>query len=613
MNKAIRYKGVFLISMAAAVIIILLLLLMMMKTKPSKNTHIVEDLPIRPETWALTDGLGRNAPMKGEVKEKDPTKFVGLFYWTWHTEQSEGKVARNVTELLEKDPDAIRDFDAPLWEGLDSGYPHFWNEPIYGYYKDTDAYVLRKQAELIADAGVDVIIFDCTNGTFLWESSYEKLFEVFSSAKEDGVHVPQIAFMLPFWDTEYIRSDLITLYDKIYSQDRYRDLWFFWDDKPLIMGNPEALDPKDAKEAEILEFFTFRANEPGYFAEDTRLGDERWGWCSDYPQTRFGVSGNRPEQICVSVAQNAADGQLVAMNADANVQGRAFSKEDYSYSYEYAGETVNCTSEMEDAELYGLNFQQQWDYAIAQDPQFIFVTGWNEWIAGRWSEWQGTPNAFPDQFNDAFSRDCEPSKGILMDHYYCQLVENIRRFKGISDVPQEEKGVKLYSHYAKSTLVRDDDGWGDLHYQNDTMRNDFLGAEVSDDGDTIVMRIQTLNAITPNTDKAWMRVLIDSDRTGLSPNWEGFEYIVNRENPGSNKVTIERFTGGWQFETVGSAEYEVDGNQMILRIPVGTLGLKSDDVHFCFKLSDNMQNDGDIMDFYLNGDVAPGGRFTFVY
>jgi len=32
-----------------------------------------------------------------------------------------------------------------------------------------------------------------------------------------------------------------------------------------------------------------------------------------------------------------------------------------------------------------------------------------------------------------------------------------------------------------------------------------------------------------------------------------------------------------------------------------------------FKWSDNMQNEGDIMDFYVNGDVAPGGRFKYQY
>ncbi len=35
----------------------------------------------------------------------------------------------------------------------------------------------------------------------------------------------------------------------------------------------------------------------------------------------------------------------------------------------------------------GLNFDEQWRLAIEVDPKFIFVTGWNEWIAGRYTEW----------------------------------------------------------------------------------------------------------------------------------------------------------------------------------------------------------------------------------
>jgi len=568
---------------------------------------------VKPETWALTDGLGRAAPLKGEVKERDDSKFVGLFYWTWHTEQSESKTARNVTRLMEQNPDAIRDFDSPLWEGLPSGYPHFWDEPVYGYYVDTDEYVLRKQAELIADAGVDVIFFDCTNGTYLWESSYEKLFQVFERAKEDGVRVPKIAFMLPFWDEEYNRTDLINLYNNIYSKDLYRDLWFFWDGKPIVMGIADSLDKKDPLQREILDFFTFRAGEPAYFTGDTKPSEKKWGWCSDYPQAGFGVKGGNIEQMCVSVAQNAADGALVAMNADANVQGRAFSKDGYSYSYNYAGEKITATSDMDEAFKYGLNFQQQWDYAIEKDPEFIFVTGWNEWIAGRWEEWQGTENAFPDQFNYEFSRDCEPSAGILKDYYYCQLVENIRRFKGISDETEESNGVKTYYHYTNSTLPRANSGWGDTYYENNTMRNDFTKVEVSDDGSLITMRIYTEEPITQRTDSAWMRVFVDTDFSGVSPSWEGFEYVINRENADEDTVMIERSTGGWEFEQIARAVYSVSGNVMTLEIPVESLGLDKNNVSFRFKLSDNMQTDGDIMDFYLNGDVAPGGRFTFVY
>ena len=53
---------------------------------------------------------------------------------------------------------------------------------------------------------------------------------------------------------------------------------------------------------------------------------------------------------------------------------------------------------------------------------------------------------------------------------------------------------------------------------------------------------------------------------------------------------------------------------MYLEIPLSSLGFSSaDDIHFDFKLSDNMQTDGDIMDFYKSGDVAPGGRFMFMF
>ena len=53
---------------------------------------------------------------------------------------------------------------------------------------------------------------------------------------------------------------------------------------------------------------------------------------------------------------------------------------------------------------------------------------------------------------------------------------------------------------------------------------------------------------------------------------------------------------------------------MQLCIPRSALGLSNgEEVHFNFKLSDNMQTDGDIMDFYQNGDVAPGGRFMFSF
>lgn len=583
----------------------------------NKNKNIQPDSLIRPETWAAADGLGRTLPAKNEIKAKDESKFVGMFYWTWHTNFAKNLTPKNVTEILKEHPEILYDFDSPLWESesyYPDGRPFFWDKPIWGYYSDTDEYVLRKNAELLADAGVDVIFFDCTNGTETWDEACEKLFEVFTKAKNDGVNVPKVAYILPFSDSIETTTSLKHLYNDIYSKGRYKDLWFMWDGKPLIMAHSSQLNKRDKLEKEILHFFTFRKNDPSYFSKDTGFTEKTWGWCSDYPQTKYGKSLNgRIEEMTVSVAQNARYGELCAQNAGEGVQGRSFTHGDYSYSYDYKGKNITVDKNIENSDFYGLNFQQQWDYAIKCNPDMIFVDGWNEWIAGRWSEWCGTVNAFPDQFSPEHSRDIEPSEGRLKDYYYYQLVSNIRRFKGISSDTIEENGIKTYYHYTNSTVKRESDGWVGVHFSEDTMRNDFVKASVYNDDTNIYMTIETAEDISPYTDNAWMRVLIDTDTTGISPNWEGFEYIINRCGADENTLTVERSCGGWNFETAGAASYTVNGKIMNITLPLSALGMTNDNVKFNFKLSDNMQNDGDILDFYKSGDVAPGGRFTFVY
>ncbi len=586
---------------------------------------------VKPDTWAAVDGLGRTLPTYEEVGEKNQEKFVGLFYWTWHYHHSQNRPARNITEMLNKNPDAVRDYDNPVWTDNEDGIPHYWNEPLFGYYTNLDEYVVRKHAEMIADAGVDVIIFDCTNGTQIWEEGYETLFKVFEEAREEGVNVPQVAFMLPFNGNEDTRTSLYNLYNNIYKDGRYKDLWFMWDGKPLIMAHSYALDIKNSDDKEILEFFTFRENNATYFDSDKYLDEGKWGWCSVYPQTQYGKTlFDGIEQMCVSVAQNAADGQLVAMNSGGNVQGRSYTEGEYSYTYKKGDETVTVDSSIENSLLYGLNFQQQWDYAIEADPEFIFITGWNEWLAGRWKEWQGTENAFPDQFSDEYSRDIEPAKGILKDHYYYQLVANIRRFKGMDKTEtfdiekttidifgadsQWDSVKNEYNHYINSTRQRNADSWQDVHYESDTMRNDFRSVKVTYDSENVYFRIETVDDITPYTDTAWMRLFIDADGTGKSASWEGFEYVINRENATENEIIIEKSKGGWDFEKTGTGKYNVNKNVMYLQMPLNALGLDdTNEVHFNFKLSDNMQSDGDILDFYQSGDVAPGGRFMFVF
>jgi hypothetical protein len=43
------------------------------------------------------------------------------------------------------------------------------------------------------------------------------------------------------------------------------------------------------------------------------------------------------------------------------------------------------------------------------------------------------------------------------------------------------------------------------------------------------------------------------------------------------------------------------------------VGIMAYAVDMEFKWNDNMQENGNIMDFYVNGDTAPGGRLNYIY
>lgn len=123
-----------------------------------------------------TDALNRKLPTYQEVGPVKPGKEVGMFYWTWHTQQARSSPAPYVvSDYLKKDPNALYDFKNPVWPIAGS---YFWGEPLFGFYLNTDKWVLRKHAEMLADAGVDFVMFDCTNGSFTWKESYRELCKV---------------------------------------------------------------------------------------------------------------------------------------------------------------------------------------------------------------------------------------------------------------------------------------------------------------------------------------------------------------------------------------------------------------------------------------------------
>ncbi len=597
------------------------------------------DRGAKPDTWVAVDGLGRSLSDYETVGSPQTDKQVGIFYWTTSGYQGRQTSAYNITERLnsvskEEALAAVNDYEHSLWDTEHSA-SWFWDEPLLGYYTTNDAYVIRKHAEWLADAGVDVIFFDCALGMET-TGSYMKVFEVFEQARREGVDTPDIAFVLNMGDPDACAVGLRLLYEQIYSKGLYEDLWYHYTDerKPLILAYTDTLDKTDATDRAILGFFQYRRMDAyTWRTEDFYAEAERpfWGWLSTYPQTKYYVGG-KLEQMTVGVAQNVdvLTHQPTAMNGT-NVAGRSYVCGDYSYTYMRNGQPFTVDQNTENSVLYGLNFQQQWDLAIASDVDFVFVTGWNEWTAGRHKDFQGIENAFPDQFDPEHSRDIEPSAGILQDHYYYQLAENIRRFKGVSeptaasgaeqidingDVAQW-KDVDSYDHYTNNTYARNDEAFGHT-LTNDTMRNDIVEAKVACDADYLYFYVKTVDDLTAPTDSAWMRLLLDVGARTDTAHWEGFEYLINRQNAADGTCTVERLTGtdengAWLCESVGSARYTVVNNVLQIEVSRELLGLTEDELSVNFKWSDNMQTEGDILDFYQNGDVAPGGRFCFAY
>lgn len=563
-----------------------------------------------------TDALGRGLPTHDEVGDVEEDKFVGLFYWTWHMNFHENP-PHNVAEILAEKPEAIHDYNDPIWPEHKSNSYFFWGEPLFGYYRNKDEWVLRKHAEMLADAGVDVIFFDSTNGDLTWKESYMELARVFMEAREDGIKTPKIAFMLAFGASEGSYKALHKIYQDLYEPGLYEDLWFYWKGKPLVMAYPENLTtvPGDKEETnlnkEIRDFFTFRPGQPLYNKGPQR--EDHWGWLEIYPQHGFVKNEDGGfEQVTVGVGQNWSEERgLTAMNAP-GAFGRSYTHEK---GHSNDPEAVN----------YGYNFQEQWDRALELDPEFVFITGWNEWVAGRQKLWGGQDNAFPDQFDHENSRDIEPMKGGHGDNYYYQMVSNIRRFKGMPPEPKvsSPRKIKIDSRFEEwekvkpefkahkgNTLHRDYPGWEGTHYTNTTGRNDIILTKIARDKDFLYFYVETADPITPSTDPGWMRLFLDVDRK-KETGWEGYDYVVNRINP-NEKAVVEKSKEDWDWEKDGEISYAVDGNKLELRIPKKMLGIK-DAVDLEFKWSDNMQEEGEIMDFLINGDVAPAGRFNYPF
>jgi hypothetical protein len=541
--------------------------------------------------WPATDGLGRTLPLAADAGAPRPDRFVGIFYFLWlgqHDRGADGPYV--VTDILRRFPGALKSAGSPPWGPAES--PHYWGEPLYGFYRSDDPWVLRRHAWLLADAGVDTLIFDTTN-RITYRDVYFRLCEVFRQVRREGGRTPQIVFMV---NTE-AGATAQDIYEDLYQPRLYEELWFQWKGKPLLIADPAKVSP------EVREFFTLRRAHWPFTQVNTQ---DAWHWEAAFPQV-YGFSENSaiPEQVNVSVAQNLriADGKVTDMsNGDA--RGRSF----HNGAIDRGAGAVN----------YGYNFGEQWTRALELAPPFVMVTGWNEWIAGRFTR-PGKPVVFVDQFDEEHSRDIEMMKGGHLDHYYYQLIANVRRYKGVPAL-RTASGAKSmdaddgfagwrdvlpeFRDHIGETAARDFGGVSRRHYKSRGGVNDLELMKVARDKEKVFFYARTRDAVVRPGDGRMMLLIDVAGASG--PAWEGYRFAINRAGAG----VLERCAGAGKWERVADVGLRVSGNELDLAIPRAALGIGTGEFTIDFKWLDGA---GDVMEWYESGDAAPEGRFRYRY
>ena len=559
------------------------------------------------DTWVATDALGRELPDNAKTGAPRKDRFVAMFYFlTAGSYGPDFKGPYDNSLILKKHPEAINEIDNPAWGP--TGAPHYWGKPLFGYYRSDDAWVIRKHAAMLANAGVDVLIFDCSNAV-TYTSVYHKLFDVFTQIRKEGGKTPQIAFLCPFSNFAGIGTRTSRfLYDDFYSKGLYSDLWFRWKGRPLLVADPGYV------EKELQNFFTLRSPVALYNVGPS--APNQWAWLEIYPQHVFPGPDAKVEELAVGVAQNY--NTIVNNTAPMSWPG--------SMGRSYHNGATDTSPNAVD---YGLNFAEQWEAALKQDPELIWVTGWNEWTAGKFSEWvrwKAPPVVFVDEFDEERSRDIEPMEGGHGDSYYYQLAGYVRRYKGVRPLaPVVPAPIQIDGHFDEWAAVQPEfhAGFsGPVHrnhpgegiagtYKNDTGRNQIISAKVSYDEKNIYFYVQTKAPITPSTDPNWMLLYLNTD-ADYKTGWLGYDYVINRSGVTAKTTTIEKNSGGkYAWGNAVEIPYIVRGNQFELSVPRSVLGIDQLPATIDFKWADNIQQTGDATDFTLNGDCAPDDRFNF--
>ena len=605
------------------------------------------EIDLYSDTWVATDALGRTMPQidsVGPVKN-DQRRVVGIFYITWHTQgllNARSPYEADVTKVLQKVPNARLQADTPEWK---YGSYHS-GDPEMGDFLSQDEWVIRKDMSMLADAGVDVLVMDVTNAVRYWDE-WEVTFSVMEKMRAEGNKTPQFLFWCYNGPVVKVVQDI---YERIYKENKYSDLWFYWDGKPLLLYNarPELDANGSGYQTEdysddVKNFFTLRNMWWGYY----EWGGQRYigtedNWSFGYSMADDRIINMTPEELAskhegkieecaVTPAQHPVTMTSLPMGVGKSWSRKGGEPELDEYDMPKEAYVPWLGKTVKNPEGYGIYFQERWEDALAADPQFLYLNDWNEWTAGKYNQnptakWLGRDNPFifVDQSNAEFNRTIQPMKGGYTDNYYMQMAQNIRRYKGVRPIPENEglKKVKIDGSFADwdkvsvvyrdtrgDTFHRDAKGYAGIHYTDNTGRNDIIASKVAMTKDNVCFYAETAADITPSSDPDWMLLLVDSDQN-TSTGWYGYDLLINKNIISEDSSEVLKWDGSkWIPE--GNSTFKVSGNKIELSVSKEIMGVSGKAASFDFKWADNPGELVDPISICTSGDTAPNRRFNY--
>lgn len=513
----------------------------------------------------------------------DETKEVGIFYFLWHGES--GKSTFNVTELLKNDPETLYDLSK------DTNEFHYWGEPLYGYYRSWDQWVIRRHVEMLINAGIDYLIFDATNG-FHYKRSYTAVFDVLTEYQQQGWDVPLVCFYTNSHSCNTVRN----IYNDVYKNGSYKSLWYCpKGDKPMIITDTD--DPDFKNYQDILAFFDVRESQwpNAHYLSD---GVPWMEWSYPQPLHNNGYMN-------VSVAQHPQ----LPFSASITDRSRNWGR---GYNYK-------TKQNVEEDFRKGTNFQSQWDTALNNDKVTnVFVTGWNEWIAQKLNI--NNELYFVDCANEEFSRDIEPMKGGYEDSFYLQLCDNVRRFKGIkeqirktykttvdiNDLASWDGVTSLYKAVSQNSVARDSSSVDRRYqYKTDAARNNIQQVKLANDSEKLYFLATAQEELKSCDSADFVNLYIGVGDLELK-GWNGYEFVLSC----GDKALYALDASGTRTK-VADAQVAVSGKSVSAAISLSDLGL-ADAQGIYFKVTDGVGST-DIMDTYVDGKCMPMGRLSYYY